>query len=164
MLSSNSACGSQWAQFSTAPPPVSLCSLPGLPRPPLSSYPGRVQEPNRVPDPEGALPPPAQPWGRCGRGRPPRRWRWTGGTGPGSSGRPPGPGSSAPRAGPARTACACGGTRSPSWCRSWGWWRRQPCSRWRSPRPCWWERHAEICQRLDEKKQSFTVGVKPLWE
>lgn len=135
VLSSNSAYRCQSDQFSTAPPPVNLCSLPGLQRPLLSSYPVLDRQPSQVPDQERALRPRAQLWCRCGRGRPPRRWRWTGGNGPGSSGKPPGPGSSAPRAGPARTACACAGTRSLSWCRSWGWWRRQPCSRWRSPRP-----------------------------
>ena len=137
--------------LSTAPPPVSLCCPPGLWRPTwLSSCLVRDPDPDPVPDRDPGPRRWARLWLRRGRGRPPQCWRWTAGSGPGSSGKLPGPGSSAPRAGPARTACACVGTRSPSWCRSWGWWRRPPCSRWRNPRPCWWEGDTETWWRWED--------------
>lgn len=106
-------------RLSTAPPPVSPCCLPGLRRPTrLSSSPVQDRDLDQVLGRELAHRQRAQLWSRCGQGRRPRCWRWTGGSGPGSSGKLPGPGSSAPRAGPAQTACVCAGTRSPSWCRS----------------------------------------------
>lgn len=50
-----------------------------------------------------------------------------------------------------RRSCACVWTRWRSWCRSWWWWRMRPCSRWKTPRPCWQ-------RRSDTWKTWWTTG------
>lgn len=147
--------------LSTAPPLESLGSPPGLWWPMwLSSFLCLDQDQDLDLDPDLDPVPDLDPqqssqlWFHCGRGRPPQCWRWTAGSGPGSNGKPPGRGSSALHAGPAQTASVCVWIRSLSWCRSSGWWRRQPCSRWRNPRPCWLEedRDTLLMRRLENKQ------------
>lgn len=59
----------------------------------------------------------------------------------------------------ARRSCACAGTRWRSWCRSWWWWRMRPCSRWKTPRPCW--RMENTVNNWTRPTSKFHVDMSP---
>lgn len=83
--------------------------------------------------------------------KPPQIWRWSEWSARGNIRKPPEP---VLRGCSARRSCACAWTRWQSWCRSWAWWLTRPCSRWRTPRPCWQER-----DRRQIKKKKRGEGI-----
>lgn len=76
----------------------------------------------------------------------PQIWRWSAQSVLGNIRKPP---ARAPPGCFARRSYACAWTRWRSLCRSLAWWLMHPYSKWRTPRPCWYEKQKK-------KKIKFT--------